>query len=107
MQPMNSMTDVISDIFLDQSVGDQMLTLNINEQDYNLEGALLEWGHEMALSDSDFSGLTLSSSQEMSHSPSLTPESSQSRSEDIIMVDNQEEICYGMVSDSVILFCSH
>ncbi|KAM0263536.1 hypothetical protein ACHAQJ_001155 [Trichoderma viride] len=97
MQPMDSITDVISGIFFDQSVGDQMSTLNINEQDYNLDGALLEWGNGIALSDSDFSGLAQVSSHEMSHSPSLTPESSQSRSEDMFMTDDQEQICYGML----------
>lgn len=99
---MHSMGDVISGMFFDQTVGDQtvgeqMSTLNINEYPYNLDGALLEWGNDLVQSDTDFSGSAPSSSQETSQPSSLSPESSQSQSEDVIMSNEQDEICYGMV----------
>ncbi|KAH8123686.1 hypothetical protein FP744_10005786 [Trichoderma asperellum] len=97
MQPIHSMAGVISGMFLDQTVGEQMSTLNINEPPYNLDGALLEWGNDLVLSDTDFSGSAPFSSQETSQLSSLSPESSQSRSEDATLLNDQDEICYGML----------
>jgi len=95
------MAGVISGMFLDQTVGEQMSTLNINEPPYNLDGALLEWGNDLVLSDTDFSGSAPFSSQETSQLSSLSPESSQSRSEDATLLNDQDEICYGMVSQGL------
>lgn len=103
MQPIHSMTGVISGMFLDQTVGEQMSTLNINEPPYNLDGALLEWRNDLVLSDTDFSGSAPFSSQETSQLPSLSPELSQSRSEDVTLLNDQDEICYGMVRQGLSL----
>lgn len=93
------MADIISGMFLDQTVGAQMSTLNINEPSYNLDGALQEWENDFVLSDTNFSGSAPFSSQEASQLSSLSPES---RSEDVIMLNDQDEICYGMVSKRII-----
>ncbi|KAL6904139.1 SNF2 family N-terminal domain-containing protein [Trichoderma evansii] len=98
LQPMNSMEDLFDGMLLDPT-GEQISTSNtyINEHSYSVDGALLEWGNEIVLSDTDYPGSAQFSSQETSQLSSLSPDSSQSRSDDIIMLNDQDEICYGML----------
>lgn len=99
MQQSDSLPDLFSEILLDPSVGSQMMSTNLNDtSDYNIDGALTEWGSGVALSDSDFSQLIPDSSQDSSNLSSLTPESSQSMTHNVPAADDNEIICYGMVS---------
>lgn len=136
---MSSMENIFDTLFLGQSMGEQMSTLNISEPPYNLGGALEEWQNEHVLPDTDFSGSAPFSSQEASQFSSLSPGSTGSvpfssqdasqlsspspgstssglapfssqealqlsslspgsTSKDVIMLNDQDEICYGMVS---------
>ncbi|RYP44409.1 hypothetical protein DL768_009111 [Monosporascus sp. mg162] len=98
MQPADSLPDLFSGILLDPSVSNQMSLMDLDETNYNLDGALAEWGENMASPNSfDSSQLTPISSQETSHSPSLAPESSQSRAESATSAEDEETICYGML----------
>ncbi|RYO92417.1 hypothetical protein DL762_001697 [Monosporascus cannonballus] len=98
MQPANSVPDLFSGILLDPSVSNQMSLMNLDEANYNLAGALAEWGEDMASPNSfDSFKLTPISSQETSHSPSLAPESSRSRAESATSAEDEETICYGML----------
>jgi hypothetical protein len=112
------MENIFDTLFLGQSMGEQMSTLNISEPPYNLGGALEEWQNEHVLPDTDFSGSAPFSSQEALQLSSLSPGSTStgaspissqeashlsspspsSTSEDVIMLNDQDEICYGMVS---------
>lgn len=98
MQPMNSIEDVFNGMLLDPT-GEQMSTFNINEHPFSMDEALVDWRNEYVLSDTEYSRSAQFSSQETSQLSSSSPESSQSRSEDIILVNDQDEICYGMVSN--------
>ena len=91
MQPADSMSDLFNGALLDSSVSDQMSLINFDETDYDLVGALAEWGTNMALPNFDSSQSTPISSQETSHSPFVVLDSSQS--------SDEGSICYGMVSD--------
>jgi hypothetical protein len=99
MQPANSLPDLFSGILLDPSVGNQMSLINLDETNYNLASALTEWGNNMALPDFYPSQSTPISFQETSHSPSVAPDSIQSTAEPVTSTDDEETICYGMVSD--------
>ncbi|RYP37143.1 hypothetical protein DL767_003097 [Monosporascus sp. MG133] len=98
MQPADSLPDLFSGILCDASVSNQMSLMNLDETNYNLDGALAEWGESMASPNSfDSSQLTPISSRETSHSPSLAPESNQSRAESATSAEDEETICYGML----------
>ena len=98
MQPADSLPDLFSGILLDPSISNQMSLTNFDDTDYNLASALTEWENNLALPNLDSSQLTPISSQEISHSPSVAPESSQSRAESAASADGEETVCYGMVS---------
>ncbi len=98
MQAADSPPDLFSDILLHPSVSNQML-LGIEETDYNLASALTEWGNYMAVPDFYLSQSTLISSQATSHSPSIAPDSIQLTAESVTSTDDEETICFGMVSD--------
>lgn len=85
-------------ILLDPSVSNQTSLMNLDEADYNLASELSEWGNSMALPNFDSSQLTPISFQENSPSPSVTPESTQLRAKSVTSADDEETICYGMVS---------
>ncbi|KAI1422037.1 SNF2 family N-terminal domain-containing protein [Xylaria sp. FL1777] len=95
MQPAESLDHLFSDILLDPSISSQMSMMNLDEIDYNLDGALVEWGNSPNWFDS--SQLNPLSSWETSHSPSLAPEASQSRDESVALAEEEETICYGML----------
>ena len=99
MQPANPLPDLFSGILLHPSAGNQMSLINLDETDYNLASAILEWGNNMALPNYHPSQSTPISSQETSNSPSVAPDSTQSRAESVTSTDDEETICYGMVSD--------
>ena len=92
MQPADSLPELFSGILLHPTVGNQMSLINLDETDYNLASALTEWGNNMALPN-------FYPSQETSHSPSVAPDSIQSIAESVTSTDDEETICYGMVSD--------
>ncbi|KAL7933036.1 SNF2 family N-terminal domain-containing protein [Trichoderma chlorosporum] len=93
IQQVNSLPEVLSNMLLDPSLSGQLLETDVNDNDYSLDDHLTEWGSEM-ISDFDLSQLMPISSEEVSHSPSLTSESSQSRSE---VRASGNIICYGML----------
>jgi hypothetical protein len=97
MQSFGYMEDMFGRMLHDPVVGEQLSTLDmsINDHSYNLGGDMQEWENNFVLSDTGFSSSAQSSSQEVSQSSSLSP---QSTSEDVIMLNDQDEICYGMVS---------
>ena len=98
MQPVDSLPDLFSAILLDPSVSNQMSQTNLDETGYNIDGALAEWGNQMASPDSfDSSQLTPISSQQTSHSPSLAAESNQSRAESVTSAEDEVTVCYGML----------
>lgn len=99
LQPADSLPDLFSGIVFSPSVGNQMSLINLDETDYNLASALTEWGNNMALPDFYPSHSTPISSQETSHTPSVAPGSIQSTAESVTSTDDEETICYGMVSD--------
>ena len=98
MQPADSLSDLFSGILLDSSVSNQMSLINLDEKYYDLDSELAQWGNNIALPNFDSSQSTPISSQETSHSPFVTPDSSQSTAESITSVADEETICYGMVS---------
>ena len=98
MQQADSLPQLFGDILLDPSIGDQMMSLNVNEPTYDLEGALEDWGNGLFDFDSYFPQLMPSSSEDVSQSPSLTPESS-SGTKDTPSVGEPDTVCFGMVSN--------
>lgn len=99
MQPADSLPDLFSGILFSPSVGSQLSLIDLDETDYNLASALTEWGNNVALPDIYPSQSTPMSSQETSHSPSGAPDSIQLTGESVTSTDDEETICYGMVSD--------
>ncbi|KAL7924430.1 SNF2 family N-terminal domain-containing protein [Trichoderma austrokoningii] len=93
MQPSSSVADFFGGMFISQADDEQVPTMNMNDSSYSLDGALQEW-ENFVLSDTDFTGSAPFSSQEASQLSSLSPES---RAEDFMMLNDQEEICYGML----------
>ena len=85
-------------MLLDPSFSSQLLVTNADEMGYNLDEDISKWGSEV-MSSLDSPQLTQASSQEVSHSPSLTPESIQSRAEVVSPGSSDIIICYGMVCD--------
>ncbi|KAL7942560.1 SNF2 family N-terminal domain-containing protein [Trichoderma barbatum] len=98
IQPGDSLPEMFGNILLGPNSASQMPTLDLNEIEY-MDDALMSWGNDMLLSDSDFSQSLPLSSQETSHSPSLISESSDSRTEDTISVSNNGTICYGTLHE--------
>ncbi|KAK1241241.1 hypothetical protein MKX08_001215 [Trichoderma sp. CBMAI-0020] len=121
---LGSMDDIFSGMFLDPTIGEQISTLNINEPSYNLDGVLQDWHNEFVLSDTNLMGSASFSPEQASHFSSQSPGSSSSpgststgsapfssqealqlsslsiatsTSEDVTMLNDQEEICYGML----------
>lgn len=99
MQAADSLPDLFSNILLHPSVGNQMSPIGLEETNYNLASALTEWGYNMAVPDFDLSQSTPISSQATSHSPSVAPDFIQSTAEYGTSTDDEETICFGMVSD--------
>ena len=98
MQLGDSLPDVFSGILLDPSVSNQTSLMNIDEIDYDIDSALAEWENNMTLPNFDSSQSSPISSQETSQRLSVAPESSQSRADLVTSADDEETICYGMVS---------
>ncbi|KAK4085081.1 uncharacterized protein Triagg1_71 [Trichoderma aggressivum f. europaeum] len=99
IQQADSLSGVFSNLLVDPSL---VPSMEFNDLDFNLDDALTDWSNDMLLSGSDLSPLTLPSSQEISHSPSVASEAGQPRIEDVIPIFNNEVadneiICYGML----------
>lgn len=104
---MNSISDLFGDILHDPTISSQMSLMNITGPDYNLDGALTEWGTStQSPCSSDQLQLTPGPSQDRSYETSLTPGSSQPPDETAHtphggLLDDGETVCYGMVSTHI------
>ncbi|KAL7911753.1 SNF2 family N-terminal domain-containing protein [Trichoderma velutinum] len=104
--PIIQQTDILPEVFSNipfhSSDATSMSSIYLEDMNFYLNEPLTDWSSEMLLSGSDLSPLRPLSSQEISHSPSVTSESGQSRIEDATPafntgIANNDIICYGML----------
>lgn len=97
MQLADSLPKAFSNILPDPSVGNQMSLINVHyHTEYDLDNALEEWRDNTDFYPAESTPISY---QETSHSPSVVTNSIQSTFESAVSTDDEESICYGMVSD--------
>ncbi|KAH8802968.1 SNF2 family N-terminal domain-containing protein [Xylogone sp. PMI_703] len=87
---------VVSPFDIFNGINNQMPLMGLNELDYDLSSALVEWENNILSQSFDSPERTPFSSQETSSSPSIA-ELNHSTAESAALADDEQTVCYGML----------